>query len=194
MKRFLSYSLVAFLLGWFQVEALTPVLPEAPCGNAIDIFGNTNVNRFHLQYETRNSEQVLLNKIDACGDSSLSIHQILLPLRDFNMENDLMKRDFLSLLKADSHPNLILEINQIELSALTLDQPILHINVILAGVVRCLPIPCKPQRCSNGDLFLSGSQFLKLTDFNISPSLYLGLIRIDNDILINFSFRLQRHL
>lgn len=191
MKRFLSCSLILIKFGLLQAEPKAGALPEAPCYNIIQIFGQSNITGFHLQYESSVPYLITLKSSSIVTTDSLMIQQIILPLDHFIMDNEMMKRDFLYLLKADTYPNLVLEINRNELLKLSHENTTLHINVSMAGVKKILPFPCQKTECINGDQVLTGSKILNLTDFEIAPRLYFGLIRISNEIIINFAFSIE---
>lgn len=192
MKRFLSCSLIIIKFGLLQAEPKAGALPEAPCFNFIQIFGQSNITGFHLQYESRAPYLISSENLLSVTSDSSDFQKVVLPLDQFIMDNEMMKRDFLHLLKADSYPNLVLEINREELLKLSHDNTTLNIFVSMAGVKKVLPIPCQKTECVNGDLVLTGSKILNLTDFEITPRLYLGLIRISNEIIINFAFSIER--
>ncbi len=183
-----TYSLLALFCGLVPVKQEATVLPEPSCNNILIISGNTNINSFELYYQLKDMQLIVLHDEKGVPFDDTKVHQVNLPLKSFEMDNEFMRSDFLDLVKADIYPDITIGVTQKDLATLSQSNNNLNISISLAGVPKSISIFCQENSCSSGKVVLSGSKVLKLSDFNIYPHNYFGIISIRNDILINFEF------
>ncbi len=219
MKWILS---IAILTGWLQAVAQPAgnrqaawsqeeerVYPEQPsvqpqtglaehrsdCGNTIRIAGETNLSRFSLRQEVTDTY--------ICGqDNSRWIHnpgkeryEVLIPVRQFSATNRMVYKDFLDLLRVEKHPEIALFIPEEEFNSLYDPGAVVttKVGINVAGVTRFYRIRCRVIPCVPGDLVITGEKSLKLTDFKLEPPVKsLGMIRVKNELIVNFEFRLPQ--
>lgn len=63
----------------------------------------------------------------------------------------------------------------------------------MAGTTRSMTLTAKGKELSNGDLQLSVSKTIKMTDFGMEPPvMFLGTIKVGNDITVQFDFVLEK--
>ncbi len=63
----------------------------------------------------------------------------------------------------------------------------------MAGVSKSVPISAHGKVLPNGDLQLTVSKKIKMTDFNMEPPvMFLGTIKVGNEITVNFDFVLSK--
>ena len=66
------------------------------------------------------------------------------------------------------------------------DQPI---QITIAGVTREYHVFCLVNSCSDNLIYVSGYRYIKLTDFNLDPpKKFQGLVKVKDEVLINFGF------
>mgnify|MGYP006292190747 FL=1 len=219
MKWILS---IAILSGWLHAVAQPAgntqaawsekgerVYPEQPsvqpqtglaehrsdCGNTIRIAGETNLSSFSLRQEVTNEY--------ICGpDNSRWIHnpgkeryEVMIPVKQFRATNRMVYKDFLDLLQVEKHPEIVLIIPDEEFYSLYNPGSVVptKVGIRVAGVTRFYRIRCRVIPCVPGDLVITGEKSLKLTDFKLEPPVKsLGMIRVKNELIVNFEFRLPQ--
>ena len=66
-------------------------------------------------------------------------------------------------------------------------------NLNMAGVSRSVPISAHGKALPNGDLQLTVSKKIKMTDFNMEPPvMFLGTIKVGDEITVSFDFVLYK--
>jgi hypothetical protein len=163
------------------------------CENYINIAGATNINDFELHQEVPD------NLICGIGDSRwIPVPEdqgfmILIPVRNFNATNRFVYKDFLQLVNVNKHPYIQIFMKEKEFKTLFNGLTVysLMIGVSVSGVTRYYQIPCKVSSCMDNRIAISGSKKVNLTDFNLSPpEKTLGLIKVHDELMINFEFNL----
>ena len=164
---------------------------EYPCEAYIVITGKTNINSFKLSQTPERIPSYLFTSLKE-GGVSASRSLISISSAHFKADNQFIYNDFLQLVKASEHPLILVEVpNPVGLS---LKNGIgkYDINIFIAGVLRVYTISCTIQRCDKGTVFLSGTQKLKLSDFNLEPpEKTFGLIKVKDEVIINFGFAFE---
>ncbi len=163
------------------------------CSNIIRIAGATNLNRFELEQE------VASDVICGPGNSNWiflpgqKVYLIAIPVRDFTANNKMVYRDFLEMVNASSHPYISITMAEEEFLSLYngMKRRTTQIGVTVAGVTMRYDIPCLISNCANNRIAIRGTKSLKLTDFKLDPpGKTLGLIRVQDQLIINFEFSL----
>lgn len=153
----------------------------------ISIEGSTNVNRFSFLYENQPISPVKRDSVIGIGGSEGVDFSI--PLRSFRGTVPAMKDDFLSLLRADEYPDVVVAIRDNMLNCSSSDTNIekITLTVILAGVKRSVPAEFTTFLGPDNKLVLRGSTKFYLSDFSIDPpQKALGLIQVSNEVFIKF--------
>jgi hypothetical protein len=163
------------------------------CENYINISGATNLNDFALHQE------VSADLICGIGDSRwIPVPEdhgfvIMIPVRNFNATNRFVYKDFLQLINVNEHPYIQIFMKESEFKTLFNGMTFysLMIGVSVSGISKYYQIPCKVSNCKDNRIAISGSKKINLTDFNLSPpEKTLGLIKVHNELMINFEFSL----
>jgi hypothetical protein len=182
---------VLFLSGSIN-NSLFPsgLLKEDPrgtgCVNFLVINGESNINKFSFSY---------MNPLLATGDIASKGAEderidFKIPVHQFKPGNPRMYDDFLSLLKANEYPYIVISLltgnsNRERNSGISRNE---RIAVTIAGVTREYTINCTLVHC-NEDLVLNGRQTVKLTDFGLIPPVRLsGIVKVENEINVRFGF------
>jgi hypothetical protein len=166
--------------------------PSNGCKGIISIHGSTNVGSFELKNQV---DRILVRNCPAQHDSIASVpahdYWIYIPVKSFRTNNQQIYQDFLSLVKAEEYPNIRIAIAQVDIHRIKNAKSaiLISVAVIIAGKKCCYNIPCQISGCENDCFFLNGSQRMKLTDFRLTPpEKFFGLIRVNNEIKVNFGF------
>lgn len=157
----------------------------------ISIVGTTNVNSFTLDG--------ILSRIIISPDAVIKENQagntgkfwFRIPAKNFTCSNQQIYNDFLELIKAREHPNILIGFSSADIHRICANPGVYFITteVKLAGRVSSYKVRCSVVSGSSKQLTVSGVQDMKLTDFQITPPQKLfGLIKVNNEILVNFAF------
>ena len=153
----------------------------------ISIEGSTNLNRFSFLYENPPIAPVKRDSgKDITGSEGVDFS---IPLRSFRGTVPAMKNDFLSLLKADEYPEVVVAIrdDMLNCSSTNPDIEKITLTVILAGVKRSVPAEFTTFLGPDRKLVLRGRTTFLLSDFRIEPpQKALGLIQVSNEVFIKF--------
>ncbi len=187
---------VLILLNPFQLFGQQKLLASnsntAVCDNYINISGNTNVNRFQFDFEfSRPVKFVVENKFNIV-DENESIFEIPIPVRNFRSDNQLIYHDFLTLLKAEEYPRIIIGISYPQLNDFLTgisSSAVPQIRITIAGVSRTYRVPCFVSSCTGREVYVTGIRGIRLSDFNLDPpEKFQGLIKVKDEVIINFGF------
>lgn len=161
------------------------------CKGHISIQGSTNINTFKLN---NSLSQIILKRCNHDKDSFASLakkYWLQIPAKNFKADNPQIYRDFLSLIKAKTYPMIKVGLSLADLHRISgCSKPTTFtVEVQMAGNSCTYFVNCRFSACSNNCIVVSGSQKMKLTDFRITPpEKILGLIKVNNEILVNFGF------
>ena len=157
------------------------------------ISGKTNINNFNFEYEFPQNNPFIISRKNVKRNDS-AFFKINFPVKDFKTTNILMYDDFMDLLKEPVYPYIIIGIPVKELSMLNnIDSVIVpDINITLAGVTKKYRVRCRKINCNTKFIVITGQQDIELTGFGlVPPQKYFGLIKVENDVVINFGLLFQ---
>jgi hypothetical protein len=160
----------------------------------IDITVLSNIDKQFFQY---NLKQQCLSNIEEPGTEyahNISLSHIIIPVKEFKCTNKSVYKDFLTLLKVDQYPYLEIDIPHNSNIKYDIDDSVIlkGVSIIVAGVSNQYDINCKIDKVDNENQILNGVTRIKLTDFEIVPPVrLLGLVKVKNEIIINFEFCLK---
>jgi hypothetical protein len=156
------------------------------CVNFLVIKGESNINKFSFSYMT---PVLTRGDNDSKGAEDERI-DFKIPVHQFKPGNPRMYDDFLSLLKAEEFPYIMISLlsdnsNRERKSGISRNE---RIAVTIAGVRREYTVDCTLAHC-NEDLVLNGMQKVRLTDFGLIPPVRLsGIVKVENEINVRFGF------
>lgn len=201
---FLLFTLTVITKSFGQNGSYTNVEEKASyhqvkiTSSSILINGTTNVNRFQcgLNQPALNDSIVVKNiwsnqKLDFEG------LRLIYKIEDFECGIQAMNADFQELLKADSEPYLLLQLNSITLHSgndafeeLNVDA---EVEIYMAGVEKKIEIPGgKVYNHSSAQLTLKGKKGLLMSDFEITPpTKFFGVVKVTDNIEIEFEIAMQ---
>lgn len=173
-------------------------LHESGCSAFVDIAGNSNINHFelNLNFPAGQAFRIRSGTVSPSVDQGQApeqddVYRISIPVRKFQTSNKLIYNDFIRLLKVDEYPDIVIEIPYEHLRNIFSGIPCMEhqIRITIAGVTRSYYIPSYSGSCSGNKFYVTGYQILRLSDFGLNPpSRFNGLIRVDEDVSIDFNF------
>jgi len=198
LRRVRYIKLTTVVIGCLLITTSFVLLPaeadpskSKKCRGSVSINGSTNVNKFVLKNDlARISIKRTCNKSDSLALLTKK-YWFTIPVRNFKADNQHIYKDFLSLIRAREYPEIkvgftLKDLHRLMDSKTPISFPV---DISLAGTTKSYDIICRFSSCEDNCFSVSGSKKLALTDFNIEPpQKILGLIRVNNEININFDF------
>lgn len=152
------------------------------------IEGRTNICGFRCEFDAdylKENQEILVSK----NETGLNFKNAVLALdtNGFDCGNKQMNRDFNALLKADSYPEIILELKTVETSNYTvIATAIIHI----AGKTHLYKLPVI--KTQTAETHFTGVLRLLLSDFELEfPKKLFGWIEVNDAIEIHFDIAAQ---
>ncbi|MBN2213486.1 MAG: YceI family protein [Bacteroidales bacterium] len=192
-KQYIWAIILSFLPSsrLFPQNELLAYVPAGTCNNYINITGSTNLNRFEFRLEFPAYQVFSVDRSDLDTQHQKDIYEIYLPVSSFEADNQLILRDFLTLLKSNHYPEIIIGIgyNQLLDFREGNNGKLQYVRITLAGVTRVYPVSFLVNSCSDDLVYINGYKNIRLTDFDIEPpEKFRGLVKVENEVLINFGF------
>ncbi len=172
----------------WKVNAASNVTPV----NYVYISGETNVNCFECRY-IENQDDNLYHSFQLIYDkiSGQSVKADI-PVSEFECSNEIMYDDFMELLKAGDYPYIRIEIDPSQVKNILpgkSSQADLNVSLTIASIKKVQPVSCWITNPGNNSMSLSGTTTINIIDFQLEPPVkFLGLVRVKNEVKINFSF------
>jgi hypothetical protein len=159
----------------------------------ISIHGTSNVNKFTLVYQTKQDgafRSTNFSQVNIKGTD----YEIIVPVDKFSNPNAQLTKDFKEMVNANQHPfiKVIIKVSELEFAINEKNKDFIQAKVMLAGTSKEISIPFDKEVIQGKRQYLMGNSSVFLTDFNITPPVKLkGLIRVNNQVLINFRLILK---
>jgi len=183
-----SFLLLALFAEGGKPGTINP--PIKTCDSFVNVWGSTNVNKFELSLNYPVTRIFTVKNLDS-GIKENKLYRISVPVNHFETDNKLIYNDFLKMIKADLYPDIILGIPYGHLKHVFsgMECTMHKINITIDGITKSYIIPGSASLCSGGGIYVTGLKDISLTDFNITPPVrFMGLIKVKNDVLIDFGF------
>ncbi len=182
MKR-LAFILI-ILIAHIRLNAQEMSYQEATLPSYISILGSSNINRFSLN-ATLESEKSSLYETES---NTLVLN---IPVENFKTSKKIIYKDFLNLVDASNHPNIIIEF---ELECLNGDFiSYIDCNITLSGVSNRYRIPIYCNKIDKQQLYIKGKQEIDLNQFSIEPPQKMfHLIKVSDFVDIDFALMINR--
>lgn len=163
------------------------------------IKGSSNINEFTCSIKSRSHRDTLI--IDY-SDNSHQItfvkNEVRININAFDCQNPIITTDLKKTLNADKYPDIILKF-------LSLERPTFRnfasqevegkIEIKIAGTVKSYPIIYQMTPKTDGTILLKGIKKIDINDFALStPSKLMGLIKVDEEIEVDFNMTLKQLL
>jgi polyisoprenoid-binding protein YceI len=124
------------------------------------------------------------------GSYNLEAMHIEMNVHSIKSNEKVMNNKTYAALKANAHPEIIFTITtpikSLKINATENTFPVKG-NLTIAGVTKLVDMQVKAMIPAKGKLVFEGSQKIKMTDYGVSPpTALLGVLKTDNDIVLNF--------
>jgi len=191
MKKSLSFLLLTLLFSC-SVFSQTSVSVDLQKNSWLAIRGTSNIISFRLVHDGEKLLGKTINITTTQKQNKLytSQNQLSIAVKNFKSENAMALRDFLKLIKSDSYPNLLVQLNYVETlpgnEKNRYTRGNAFVNITITGVMKQYHIPV----CSNqhGEyVTVDGGKKINIQDFGLEPPVeMLGLIKVSEWINIDF--------
>lgn len=187
MKNYLFLLLLAFVFSSSVNKQMVYKVSFTPKSSLI-IKGKSNVNKFDCAYDTyqlRDSLIVSYKKID----NKVVFEKAFLNLTNsyFNCNKRGITRDFHKLLKTEEFPNIKMSLLNVDLTKKAGDSVYTKMAFSICNKTNEYLIPILVLKSKN-TLKFKGSISINIEDYDLeAPKKVLGIIKVDNMIVIDFS-------
>jgi len=113
-----------------------------------------------------------------------------LPVRNLKGDQAAMDQDAYRALKADRYQEIIFTLNSSHIKSCGEDQYLVEAigDLSIAGVTRPITMTMYGKVMPDGSVFFTGSQSLRMSDFNVErPSVLFGLIKADDEMRLTYT-------
>ncbi|KJD34892.1 hypothetical protein PW52_13365 [Tamlana sedimentorum] len=155
------------------------------------IEGKTNVNQFYCNYNTSLLNHAIPVDFLLLDNRKMVFNNAELKLKNafFDCGNQIMNKDFRTLLKSKTHPNIYINILEVEKQS---DKKLsAELKIELAGVSKQFRIPVTIEHTDN-KLSVKGNIEIDILQYNLEPpKKLLGMVKVDNTINVLFNLSLS---
>lgn len=186
-------SYIVFLAAWISLlnsaegESPTVVLMKE---SYLKINGSSNINNFSCRYdfETYYHKNGFSASYDD-GIYSLDTLRVKIPVGEFDCGNKMLKKDFLKTLEYERYPEIIMQMQQLELSMHNVKRNSL-VDLSIGGASNLQKVNYQLKAIDEATFILEGRANVDITDFNLRPvSRFFGMIKVDKNVEIRFLFK-----
>lgn len=196
MKHLLTFTLLlSFLISFTQLSGAqeTGMQLTLEEGHEMMIDGTSNVRDWDAQVNVINATFVLsefdMSDLSTLTSDHFETLELAIPVKDIESDSGRLTRNLQGYLKDDDYPIITFNLSNIESVTVNGNQATITANgVINAAGVDHETTMNVDATFENGSVTFSGTQPLKMTDFNIDPpTAMLGSIRARDEIDIIYS-------
>ncbi len=164
----------------------------------LEIFGKTNINSFKcelnqdLEVDTLDIPAVRESDIIALNNAVVNVQT-----KNFDCGQKKITADFKKTLKADEHPVITLDYQQVRMIENTdeSDQTtriICDVSITIAGITKTYPIEFTSVALNGDVLSFQGEQMINIKEFNLNPpNAMFGLIKVNDEVNVDFYLYLK---
>lgn len=197
MTRFLS-TIVGLLVATLAIGAWSgpPAVSYTfePSMSAMSVEGGSTLHDWSCPIESLSGSLDIdtAQTTDGAPVSGVSGTQVAVPVDAIQCDKDTMNEKLRAALQMNSYPEVYFSLADAQVSPLP-DSGATWFNVdatgelILAGERRQIEIPVQGETLDNGNLRLTGSHTIRLSDYDIErPSAMLGTITVSEEVTVHF--------
>lgn len=158
------------------------------------IRGSSNINNFLCRTDCYQVQDTLQFVCEHGGEMLFSQKALQIPLISFDCGNELITRDFRDALDANRYPLLSIRFMSLDQQIMTVRSGSVSglVEIALAGKTRTYPVLYTISGKGN-TLTLAGARTVCFSDFNLQPPRkMMGLIRVQDEVDVEFQLHLQR--
>jgi hypothetical protein len=160
----------------------------------ISIIGSSNVNTFAFDVKQYSGRDTLV----ALASSKMGLQFrrgiLRLPVTDFKNGNPMLTRDFRKMIKAGSHPDIIMNFRNlaaVPAEGAPAQRIMAEVEIILAGRSKIFQFPLMASRAGN-TIRVKGVEKVAFTDFGLqAPDKIMGFITVNNNLDVKFELALK---
>jgi len=192
MKRIVLILFIFLLLiEAYNTQAQSVVSIDLQRNSSLTINGSTNLLTFKL---VQNGDKLLrktqtLKTTESKNKVYLSDNKLSIAVKNFSSNNKIALDGFMDLLKAETHPNLIVEFNYLEMPTTEKDESLKTktlVSFTITGVTKQYTIPITATHVGN-QYTINGNKSINIRDFGLVPPVkMMGLVRVSEWINIDF--------
>ncbi|WP_370000065.1 YceI family protein [Winogradskyella sp.] len=151
------------------------------------IKGHSNVNSFQCQYDITELSDPITISYKMVGDNlSFSKAKLELNTLSFNCGHKGINKDFKKLLKSDEFPKISIDLISAE-NRINDSELFVMVEITICGITKPYKVLIQVEK-RNDDLLVCGTLPLDISDFQLEPpKKMLGLVKVSNEIVIDFS-------
>lgn len=171
------HPIISLLVG-FTMYAVEPNL------SGIVIEGTSSIHDWTMQVRGFNAEGVY--EFNKKGDLVFDVGLIEIPATNLESANGLMNENAYKALNVEKHPTISFKLSSLP----SMGNYKYYANGVLTvnGTSKTLEIPITLSHLQGKYMLIKGSTFFKLSDFNITPPMFMkGAFITGNDIVVKFN-------
>jgi hypothetical protein len=192
----ISHLMLFLLSCWLPVAEINrnvTVIIEP--GSYLKINGSTNVNHFSCSYTGEIGQDTMNVGAIQKSNGTITLDRAILNVEvdRFDCGNQVMNKDFRSLLEYEEHPMLRLHILSIAMPEKGQDQhtAMAKVRFTIAGENETYQLPVRLMGEQKANIY-RGEKVLDITDFRLTPPRkFLGMIVVDEEVVIDFQLNLR---
>lgn len=186
------YAVFVFLMPFVKHSQASQMIPDVITRGEysireVVINGASNINNFTLKYSQENEKEFSLQSEDFQNSKRGKI-VFPIPVEEIEAGNRNIKKDFASLVKGATYPDIIIELHQEDVLRIINGERVLNasMDLFISGQYRNYSAPVSIKEEDN-EFIISGKIKLLLTDFGlVPPEKFWGLIKIKDEVKIDF--------
>lgn len=160
----------------------------------ISIVGSSNVNTFAFDVKQYSGRDTLVALPGSKAGLQFRRGMLRLPVTDFKNGNPMLTRDFRKMIKAGTHPHIIMNFRSlaaIPQEGVAAQRIMAEVEIILAGRSKIFQFPILASRSGN-TIQVKGAEQVAFTDFGLqAPDKVMGFITVKNELDVKFELALK---
>lgn len=192
MNTRLFFSLVVMLFATSSLMAQNSTFTIQP-GYELTVDGSSNIHDWHADATSIEAELVLSGfngSLESLTSNAFESLSMTIPVEDLDSGSRGLDRNLRNNLNADDFPNITFELSEVTSVEQSGDGLLITAegSVTAAGSAHPVVMTVNATVDSEGGLQFSGTQPLKMTDFNIDPpTALLGTVRAADEFSVIYS-------
>ncbi|MGM0612971.1 MAG: hypothetical protein ACQESM_05645 [Bacteroidota bacterium] len=186
------WSIIPGLINSGEANSLSDFYHHQP-ENYFQIEVKTNINQFVIRHQKPWDYTLFISYQK--NNPSNAHSTIRIPVEKLKAQNKLMQKEFFKMLNARKHPYIIIKLPKKQLvRGIQEDEDTLNIpaSITFAGETTKSILSLATQTIDKNTYFISGSEQMMLSDFNLEPPQKLGgAIKVKSNVLINFGLSIH---
>lgn len=161
------------------------------------IEGKSNINKFACHC-TQNfpTSKIQYNSTPTQGTAHFNKTEMKITTDELDCGKKAINKDLRKTLKADEHPNIVLELCSLQFMEAAPDDEWQKVKaetfLTIAGTTRTMNMMVKAKQLGQNKFKIKSSEELKLTDFGIEPpTALLGLVKVKDEMTLHLDLEVK---